>query len=322
MSLPGPVGPGGLKNAHLPGRLQAEFPGPDQTDLVPAPSTQNSPSIPRTQKLGVLPAAEGAAWRGPRGHSRPGCRPERARERLPAAAGRPAPPPRPGRSRPAPGRACPPWPQGVAAPPLEALSDPDGVPGPQSEPGRNAGPASACSGAVSPAALQRRQQVAATLTETPRSAAPAPDPQHSWPPSNTPHTHSQSSRGRGHSLTGAPCCRETSNQRWRGVVVDTGRRGFGLVQARRVLPRPGKGPRGPSLPPASEQSRSQVGQVGGQRPGPSLSTPRVPFPQARASSWALWGRRWGVLSSRKGHELGLLNPVLWGLRSAEAAPLS
>ena len=28
-------------------------------------------------------------------------------------------------------------------------------------------------------------------------------------PSNTPHTHSQSSRGRGHSLTGAPCCRET-----------------------------------------------------------------------------------------------------------------
>lgn len=73
--------------------------------------------------------------------------------------------------------------------------------------------------------------------------------------------------------------------------MDTGRRGFGLVQARRVLPRPGKGPRGPSLPPASEQSRSQVGQVGGQRPGPSLSTPRVPFPQARASSWALWGRR-------------------------------
>ena len=83
------------------------------------------------------------------------------------------------------------------------------------------------------------------------------------------------------------------------MVADTWRRGFSLVQARRVLPRTGKRPQGPSLPPASGQSRSQVGQVGGQRPGPSQSTPCGPFPQTRGSSWALRGRRWGVLSSQK-----------------------
>ena len=36
----------------------------------------------------------------------------------------------------------------------------------------------------------------------------------------------------------------------------------GLVQAQWVLPRTGKRPQGPSLRPASEQSRSEVGQVG------------------------------------------------------------
>lgn len=42
----------------------------------------------------------------------------------------------------------------------------------------------------------------------------------------------------------------------------------GLVQAQWVLPRTGKRPQGPSLRPASEQSRSEVGQVGGSVLGP------------------------------------------------------
>lgn len=52
-----------------------------------------------------------------------------------------------------------------------------------------------------------------------------------------------------------------------------------LVQTWRVLPRTGKRPQGPSLCPASEESRSQVGQAGGSVPGRSLYRPCSPFPR-------------------------------------------
>lgn len=92
-------------------RSPGQFRGHDQKDLAPCVAhSEVSLSVPRTQKLGVLPAAEEAAWRGPAGTA------------VRVSAELPAPPLYLGAAARLRGRPCPPWPQGVAVPPLEVLT--------------------------------------------------------------------------------------------------------------------------------------------------------------------------------------------------------